>query len=78
MAPARSGTSRETEERTEQPHPAEAGSPQPRSPFPRYERIAEDLADERTGTPEPPGEEIPRTESYGELWTRASRWSRRR
>ncbi len=78
MALARSGTSRETEEGTGQPGPAEAESPQARSPFPRYERIAEDLADERTGAQAPPEEEAPRTESYGELWTRASRWARRR
>jgi hypothetical protein len=43
-----------------------------RSPFPRYERVTERLADEPTaGTDGPREVEVPRTESYGELWRRA-------
>jgi hypothetical protein len=46
-----------------------------RSPFPRYERISERLADEQQPEPDEPRDrresEIPRTESYGELWRRA-------
>jgi hypothetical protein len=49
----------------------------PATPFPRYERISERLADGRAGLPEERGEEIPRTESYGELWSRAARRTRR-
>lgn len=42
------------------------------TPFPSYQRISERLAD---GASEPPdGRELesPRTESYGELWRRAT------
>lgn len=50
------------------------------SPFPRFERISESLADEPARRPHgsdlgpPPGREVetPRTESYAELWRRAS------
>lgn len=57
----------------------------PAGPFPRYERISEELADapraRQTGreraAPVAPEEEIPHTESFGELWARASRRSRR-
>ena len=44
--------------------------------FPRYERISEELGDEPVSRPSAPRDErefeIPRTESYGELWRRAS------
>ena len=54
---------------------ADAQPDSPRSPFPRYERISERLADEpRAQDPDPRERrelEIPRTESYGELWNRA-------
>jgi hypothetical protein len=54
----------------------EARSPAtPRSPFPRFERISERLADEPPAPDEEPRDrrelEIPRTESFGELWRRA-------
>jgi hypothetical protein len=53
--------------------------PRPRTPFPRYERISEELVEERS--PSAPRHERPsadaeldrpRTESYAELWQRAS------
>jgi hypothetical protein len=53
--------------------------PRPRTPFPRYERISEELAEERSPTaprherPQADAElDRPRTESYAELWQRAS------
>jgi hypothetical protein len=45
----------------------------PASPFPRYERISEALADEATAHGDSREIEIPRTESFGELWQRAQR-----
>jgi hypothetical protein len=46
-----------------------------RTPFPRYERVSERLAESaevRSDEARAARElEIPRTESYGELWTRA-------
>jgi hypothetical protein len=56
---------------------ADAKPDSPRSPFPRYEVISERLADEplaENASPaaaQPREIEIPRTESYGELWRRA-------
>jgi hypothetical protein len=44
----------------------------PGSPFPRYERISERLNEELPYRADGPRElEIPRTESFGELWRRA-------
>ena len=53
---------------------ADAQAEERRSPFPRYERISERLADEPRADDADPRDqrevEIPRTESYGELWRR--------
>jgi hypothetical protein len=53
-------------------------SHRPATPFPRYERIEEALADEPRDPRDSREIEIPRTESYGELWTRAARRARGR
>ncbi len=43
------------------------------TPFPRYGRISESLADDPTVSGDSREIEIPRTESFGELWQRAQR-----
>lgn len=51
---------------------ADAQPDSPGSPFPRYEGISERLAENESPAAAQPRElEIPRTESYGELWRRA-------
>jgi len=52
-------------------------SPRQRTPFPRYGRISEELADEPRDPRDTREVEIPHTESYGELWARISRRSQR-
>jgi hypothetical protein len=49
-----------------------------RTPFPRYERIGEELADEPRDVRDVREREIPHTESPGELYARIARRGLRR